>query len=392
MKKNGLKRVLVIITVLLLVIAAVAVAIFATSVANRNAENAKLTIEATNLSFSDSVYIKYGVACEGVNADDVTLLVWTDPQTKYVVGTEDAVLENVGTEVIDGTECVIFNFTGLAAKQMTDNVYAVAYAKVGTTDVYSAPKKYSILQYAYNKMGITGTKTEDAKLITLLEDMLSYGALAQKYTNYKTDTLATDTFRQIKLVGGTLSDNFNHGLYKVGTNVTITAPEADDGFTFVGWKDNATGEIVSTSATATIEVKETNVKYSAVYQGNTSDKLEYTINDDEVTYSVSGIGSCTDTNIVIPSVVGGKLVTSVSAGAFEGCDNIKSITLSRNITSIGEGAFDGCTSLKAIYFAGNKYEWSLVVKGVDIGLAEGTYTVYYGDTDSDWGVGGIPLG
>ena len=135
MKKNGLKRVLVIITVLLLVIAAVAVAIFATSVANRNAENAKLTIEATNLSFSDSVYIKYGVACEGVNADDVTLLVWTDPQTKYVVGTEDAVLENVGTEVIDGTECVIFNFTGLAAKQMTDNVYAVAYAKVGTTDV-----------------------------------------------------------------------------------------------------------------------------------------------------------------------------------------------------------------------------------------------------------------
>lgn len=146
---------MVIITVLFLTVAAVAVAVFATSVSDRSAEEAKLTIEATNLSFSDSVYIKYGVSCEGVDAKDVTLLVWTEPQTKYVVGTEDAVLENVGTEVIDGTECVIFNFTGLAAKQMTDNVYAIAYAKVGNTDVYSSPKKYSILQYAYNKMGIT---------------------------------------------------------------------------------------------------------------------------------------------------------------------------------------------------------------------------------------------
>ncbi len=381
---------MVILAVLLLVCATVTVIIFATGSAAQNSDPAKLDIAATNLSFSDSVYIKYAVTHENVDASEISLLIWTTPQSEYVKGTETAVLANVGYDS-EQPEWLIFNYKDLAAKQMTDNVYARAYAEVNGVACYSETKKYSILQYAYNMMGKTGTGTENQKLVALLEDMLGYGALAQKYTGYKTDTLATDPFRQIKLAGGVLEDGFNHGLYKVGTSVTITAPASNEDFSFVGWRNTA-GEIVSKDSSATLTVGETNELYTAVYQGNTSDKLEYVVNADGITYSVSGRGDCTDVNIVIPSVVGNKLITGISDGAFKDCDDIKGITVNKNITSIGAEAFSGCSSLNAIYFEGSEYEWNKIEKGINWNSATGEYTLFCTQGNDDWELGGVPLG
>ena len=43
------------------------------------ATDPEMSIVATNLSFSDSIYIKYAVSFENVtSAEDVKLLVWTD--------------------------------------------------------------------------------------------------------------------------------------------------------------------------------------------------------------------------------------------------------------------------------------------------------------------------
>ena len=387
--KKGLKRILILMTVLLLIGATVAVVILATGGSEKSAGDAKLKIEATNLSFQNAVYIKYAVSAKNVSAGDVSLLVWTSPVDEYVKGTEAYVLENVGSEKIDGVNCLIFNFEELAASQMVDEVYARAYVNVNGVDCYSEPKKYSILQYAYNKLGKTGTMTDDAELVALLERMLEVGALTQKYTNYKTDRLATDDFYEIKIAGGVLDDGFSHGLFKPGEVLSVKAPVTSDGFDFVGWRNSA-GKIVSTSTEITITVEEKNEKYSAVYQGNTTDKLEYTVNEDGFTYSVSGMGECTDANIVIPSVVSGKLVTGIADGAFKDQTGIKSITLTNNVTSIGAEAFKGCTSLTAIYFDGSEHEWGKISFGNGWNAGAGSYKLYFA-AGNDWELGGVPL-
>ncbi len=387
--KKSLKRILIIAVAVLMICAAVVVAIVASDVAKQNSAEVELKIYGANLSFSDSVYIKYAIDYKNVDIEDITMLIWTEPQTEYVKGTEKAVLSNgyVDPEVGD---YVIFDYKELAAKQMTDVVYARAYVKVGNTEYYSAPKKYSILQYAYNMMGKTSSPSSDEKLIALLADMLNYGALAQKYTNYKTDTLATDEFVQVKLSGGTFEDGFNHGLYKVGTSLTITAPTSDEDFSFVGWRNSA-GEIVSSNANYTVVVGETNELYTALYQGNTSDKLQYALNSDGITYSVSGIGECADTAIVVPSVVGSKLITGIEDGAFKDCADIKSITLSSNITRIGANAFSGCTSLESVYFKGVKSQWEAVKKGDNWNGGNTSLKIFWEKSSEDWELGGVPL-
>ncbi len=76
--------------------------------------------------------------------------------------------------------------------------------------------------------------------------------------------------------------------------------------------------------------------------------LKYKSNGDGTCY-VSGIGSCTDTDIVIPSVSpDGDSVTSIGNYAFENCDSLTSITIPDSVTSIGDSAFCWCDSLTSI--------------------------------------------
>ena len=72
------------------------------------------------------------------------------------------------------------------------------------------------------------------------------------------------------------------------------------------------------------------------------------------TYSVSGLGSCVDTEIVIPRKYNDKLVTSIGDYAFCNCSGLTSVTIPDSVTSIGESAFSGCRSLTSvIWYAEN---------------------------------------
>ena len=76
--------------------------------------------------------------------------------------------------------------------------------------------------------------------------------------------------------------------------------------------------------------------------------LAYAVNPDGKTFSVAGIGNCTDTDIIIPENFCGYHVTTIGKSAFEWCEQIKSITFPETVTLIDEAAFYGCNSLESL--------------------------------------------
>ena len=101
--------------------------------------------------------------------------------------------------------------------------------------------------------------------------------------------------------------------------------------------------------------------------------LIYELNSDGASYSVTGIGTATDTDVIIPATYEGKpvtkigdnafkdvysltnvnipnSVTSIGAHAFDYCGNLKSITIPDGVTIIGDSAFESCFSLTSVTF------------------------------------------
>ncbi len=369
MKKTMRRVLLVFAAVLLLAISLNVMATEATTLPT-------LTIEKHALELKDNVRIVYAVPVqEGIDA--VKLQVWHEDD--YALGTGTPVELSGVQEAINGKQYWVFTYSKLAARQMTDNVYARAYAVVNGETIYSETEKYSILQYAYNKLGKTGTATTDEKLISLLKNLLNYGASAQIYFDGETTRLANANFYQISLVGGALVDGFDKGLYHEGETVTIIAPEKNaEGVEFAYWKNSA-GEQIATTVMATITVGASNETYTAVYSNLVhtvifqdwngqylrvqtgilhggyatapenptregyvfrgwdisfqkvtknlvvtatyevgTEGLEY-VSTGYGTCYVSGIGTCEERNIIIPKTSpNGDLVTWISANAFSG--------------------------------------------------------------------------
>ena len=79
-----------------------------------------------------------------------------------------------------------------------------------------------------------------------------------------------------------------------------------------------------------------------------SEGLEFTSNGDGTCY-VSEIGTCTDTDIIIPPTSpNGDKVKSIGDSAFQYCTPITSVVIPEGVTSIGSFAFYGCTELTRI--------------------------------------------
>ena len=84
--------------------------------------------------------------------------------------------------------------------------------------------------------------------------------------------------------------------------------------------------------------------------GTASEGLAFTLSADGESYTLAGIGSCTDTAIVVPALYEGKPVTAVGAQAFYKDTGLTGITLPDTVVSIGTDAFYGCTALENVTF------------------------------------------
>ena len=100
---------------------------------------------------------------------------------------------------------------------------------------------------------------------------------------------------------------------------------------------------------AAIQLIEHGYEEEADNSSSASKGLQFTSYGDGTCY-MSGIGTCSDTDIIIPNVSPeGDRVVRIGNLAFHRCENITSITVPEGVSSIGYRAFIDCYNLKELY-------------------------------------------
>ena len=79
----------------------------------------------------------------------------------------------------------------------------------------------------------------------------------------------------------------------------------------------------------------------------------YGLSEDKTEYMVTGIGNCTDTDIVIPESYNGLPITKIGDRAFMDCSNITSVNIPNSVITIERWAFKNCTNLSEIQLSNN---------------------------------------
>lgn len=83
-----------------------------------------------------------------------------------------------------------------------------------------------------------------------------------------------------------------------------------------------------------------------------SEGFTYKVNADKETCTITGIGSCTDTALVIPCEIDGYTVTNIAEMSLAYADFV-SVRIAETVTAVGYGAFMGCDSLTSVEIPDN---------------------------------------
>lgn len=172
----------------------------------------------------------------------------------------------------------------------------------------------------------------------------SYGeptwAWSEDYTSATATFTCANDSKHVETLAATVTD-------EVTTPATCTTDGEKDCTATITFRDRTytdvkTVTVEKTGHSLSVENVCTNCGRGA------SEGLEMTLIGEGNTYTISGIGTCTDTEILIPLTYNGLPVVAVNAGAFFDNTAITSVVLPDGITSIGESTFKGCTSLESV--------------------------------------------
>ena len=87
-----------------------------------------------------------------------------------------------------------------------------------------------------------------------------------------------------------------------------------------------------------------------------SEGMIYTLSEDGSAYTLSGIGDCLDTVIVIPEYYLGIPVVAIGNGAFANVNAIVEVRIPNSVTHIGENAFYLCINIRIVLFSDSLVE------------------------------------
>ena len=108
------------------------------------------------------------------------------------------------------------------------------------------------------------------------------------------------------------------------------------------YRDETTGE-------AGLGMRDCTLDSCDCYDMRTVSKgLAYSVNDDGKTCTITGMGECSDSVIIIPFVIDGYEVVKISSNAFLGCGYMSGLAIPSTVVEIGEKAFFACSSLGGI--------------------------------------------
>ena len=187
----------------------------------------------------------------------------------------------------------------------------------------------------------------DVKTVTVEKTGHSYGEpswdWSEDYTNATATFTCTNDSEHVDTLTATVTD-------EVTTPATCTTDGEKDCTATVTFNNQTYTDV----KTVTVEKTGHSISgNSCVYCGQPASEGLDMVLISEGEYTVSGIGTCTDTEILIPTTYNGLPVVSVEASAFLDKTSITSVVLPDGITSIGENAFNGCESLTSVTFGKN---------------------------------------
>ena len=123
------------------------------------------------------------------------------------------------------------------------------------------------------------------------------------------------------------------------------------GYTFGGWYKDA-----ACTAEYNFEngVNADTTIYAKWNAAPTTDAGFFRLTQEADGWSVAAMpGKIMPTDVVIPSVIDGKTITSVAVSGFEDVGNVQSVTLPDTVTSIGQRAFRNCSDLEVVLGGSN---------------------------------------
>ena len=222
------------------------------------ADEPSVSINARNVSYGDTVKILFAVDDTNADGNEIEVIYYLEdpianPAAQGYVGVEyeEGYTDKMGTEddTSDDVNYPAFFTAGFPAKNIGDKVYARAHI-VGT-EIYSDVERYSVVEYLLERLYIDGAEGDKK---TLYEDLLSYGASAQKVIYNDNDDLTDDVkdgefvtdYVLVGIKNGTLDGKYSQGIYFAGDKVV---PQADGVATW-----NATVYDLSTGEGTTTEV------------------------------------------------------------------------------------------------------------------------------------------
>ena len=343
--------------------------------AEENTEGVFLKISSTNLSFDDNIYIYFRAYYDGIDVSDASpdnygMIFW-----KTEVAEEERTFENAQTLAASGSAIIIekcddwqnlpINAQGdkknvatykykVAAKEMADVIYAEPYALKGGVYYYGKTIEYSVAAYASRRLGfyhgIAGSTNEN--FINLLNAMVNYGTLAQKYFNYNVDNL--------------MSDVVSAGKHATLTHIEALAPTCTEAGHAEYWKCECGQLFADADGKTTLEAIPTLDPLGHDYISGICSRCEdieltdtkfftFTLLSDD-TYSVKANDTYKSTlpkGVKVPSYYNNKPVTAISHAAFKNCNDLKIFISPDYVTKIQDHAFDDCSSLIRITIPDN---------------------------------------
>ena len=180
---------------------------------------------------------------------------------------------------------IVFTFSDIAPDRLNDTVSATLYATKNGKSYEGATLRRSICDYCYYMINRTGENT----LKTLLVDILEYASESQKYTGYKTDTLAnarlTDEQKAYGTGGGISFRDDTNASYRTVTDPTVS------------WK--GAGLALANSVCIRYRLDSADIRGLTVkIEDSSGNEWEYTSNDlvsaDEGGYYLYFDGLCAD--------------------------------------------------------------------------------------------------